>query len=121
VVIGVAVIRHGMVLAALRSGPVPGWEFPGGKVEPGETEQAAGVRELAEELGVRIEVGESLGPTVPINERYSLRVYTATLVSGNPSPHEHEAIRWVGADDLDALDWLPADRPFLPFVRKWLD
>ncbi|MEV0286687.1 MULTISPECIES: (deoxy)nucleoside triphosphate pyrophosphohydrolase [unclassified Kribbella] len=120
VVIGVAVIRDGKVLAALRSGPDGGWEFPGGKVEPGETERAAGARELAEELGVRIEVGESLGVAVPINETYALRVYAAELVAGVPVPHEHGELRWVGAGELDGLDWLPADRPFLPAVRKLL-
>lgn len=120
VVIGVAVIRRGQVLAALRDAPVAGWEFPGGKVEPGETERAAGARELAEELGIQVVLGESLGDAVPINERYALRVYAAELVAGEPLPHEHEEIRWVGADELDGLDWLPADRPFLSRVQKML-
>lgn len=121
VVIGVAVIRHGKVLAALRDGPDGGWEFPGGKVEPGETEQAAGARELAEELGVRVAVGEPLGPGVPINERYALRVYAGELVAGDPVPQEHQQVRWVGPGDLGGLDWLPADRPFLPAVRDRLN
>ncbi|MEU4604275.1 (deoxy)nucleoside triphosphate pyrophosphohydrolase [Kribbella sp. NPDC023972] len=117
VVIGVAVVRGGQVLAALRDGPDGGWEFPGGKVEPGETEQVAGARELAEELGVEVVVGESLGPAVPINERYALRVYAAELAAGEPVAHEHREIRWVGAGELGGLDWLPADRPFLAAVR----
>ena len=60
-VIGVAVIRHGTVLAALRDGPAGGWEFPGGKVEPCETDHVAGARELREELGLEVTIGESLG------------------------------------------------------------
>ena len=120
VVIGVAVIRDGNVLAALRSGPGGGWEFPGGKVEPGESDRAAGARELAEELGVRVEVGESLGAAVPINETYALRVYAAELVAGVPVPHEHREVRWVGPAELGELAWLPADRPFLAAVRKLL-
>jgi 8-oxo-dGTP diphosphatase len=117
VVIGVALVQGGQVLAALRDGPDGGWEFPGGKVEPGETDQVAGARELAEELGVEVVVGESLGPAVPINERYALRVYAAELAAGEPVAHEHREIRWVGAGELGGLDWLPADRPFLAAVR----
>ncbi|MFG1817197.1 (deoxy)nucleoside triphosphate pyrophosphohydrolase [Kribbella sp. NPDC049174] len=119
-VIGVAVIRHGTVLAALRDGPGGGWEFPGGKVEPCETDHVAGARELREELGLEVTIGESLGIDVPINECYVLRVYAAELVAGEPEPLEHAQIRWVGAGDLEALDWLPADRPFLPAVRDRL-
>jgi 8-oxo-dGTP diphosphatase len=119
-VVGVAVVRDGLVLAAYRPGPDGGWEFPGGKVEPCETDHVAGARELREELGVEVAVGLSLGSGVPINDRYVLRVYAAELLAGEPVPHEHAEIRWVGAEDLDALDWLPADRPFLPAVRDRL-
>jgi 8-oxo-dGTP diphosphatase len=118
VVVGVAVIRDGLVLAALRPGPDGGWEFPGGKVEPGETDQQAAIRELREELALEIEPGASLGPAQPIGERYQLRVYAAALVSGEPVLHEHTAIRWVDAAGLAQLDWLPADRPFLPALRQ---
>lgn len=120
VVVGVAVIRDGRVLAALRAGVDGGWEFPGGKVEPGETEQAAGARELREELGLEVELGESLGVEVPIGEKYLLRVYAAELVAGEPVLHEHSATRWVGAAELGRLDWLPADRPFLVILRDRL-
>ena len=116
-VIGIAVIRHGKVLAALRDGPDGGWEFPGGKVEPGETDEEAGVREVSEELGVQVTLGDRLAPDVPINDRYTLRVYAADLVAGEPAALEHQELRWVDAGELDGLDWLPADRPFLPAVR----
>ncbi|WBQ06960.1 (deoxy)nucleoside triphosphate pyrophosphohydrolase [Kribbella sp. CA-293567] len=118
IVVGVAVIRAGRVLAALRPGPDGGWEFPGGKVEAGETDEQAAVRELREELGLEIEPGRSLGLDQPINDKYVLRVYTASLLTGEPVLREHGAIRWVGAGELAELDWLPADRPFLPLLRE---
>jgi 8-oxo-dGTP diphosphatase len=117
VVVGVAVIRDGQVLAALRAGVGGGWEFPGGKVEAGETDEEAAARELSEELGVRIEIGASLGLEEPIGERYLLRVYAAELLEGTPVLHEHAETRWVGAAELDDLDWLAPDRPFLPVLR----
>ncbi|TDD15963.1 (deoxy)nucleoside triphosphate pyrophosphohydrolase [Kribbella turkmenica] len=120
IVIGVAVFQDGKVLAALRTGPAGGWEFPGGKVEPCETDHVAGARELREELGLDVRIGASLGADVPIDERYALRVYAADVRAGEPVPLEHAEIRWVGPEDLDSLDWLPADRPFLPAVRHRL-
>jgi 8-oxo-dGTP diphosphatase len=118
IVVGVAVIKAGRVLAALRPGPEGGWEFPGGKVEPGETDEQAAVRELREELSLEIEPGASLGPGEPIGDRYLLRVYAAALVRGEPVLHEHSATRWVDAEELAELDWLPADRPFLTALRE---
>jgi 8-oxo-dGTP diphosphatase len=120
VVIGVAVVRAGQVLVARRGGPDGGWEFPGGKVEAGETDEAAGQRELEEELGLKVLVGKSFGTEEPIGEKYLLRVYFAELVAGEPVLHEHAEIRWVGAAELDALDWLAPDRPFLPVLRREL-
>jgi 8-oxo-dGTP diphosphatase len=120
VVIGVAVLRAGQVLVARRGGAEGGWEFPGGKVEPGETDEAAGERELQEELGLQVSVGKSFGSEEPIGERYLLRVYFAELVAGEPVLHEHAEIRWVGPAELDELDWLAPDRPFLPVLREQL-
>ncbi|MDX6238484.1 MAG: 8-oxo-dGTP diphosphatase [Kribbellaceae bacterium] len=116
--VGVAVIRDGQVLAALRPGADGGWEFPGGKVEPGETDQAAAVRELAEELGLQVRIGRSLGLEQPIGDRYLLRVYVGELIAGEPVLHEHSATRWIGPAELDGLDWLSADRPFLEPLRR---
>jgi 8-oxo-dGTP diphosphatase len=73
---------------------------------------------LREELALEIEPGASLGPAQPIGRRYQLRVYAAALVSGEPELREHTAIRWVDAAGLAQLDWLPADRPFLPALRQ---
>jgi len=86
-VVGVAVVRDGLVLAAYRVGG--GWEFPGGKVEPGETDEQAAVREIREELDLEIKVGDSLGPGVDISPDYRLHVYLATAVAGDPVLRKH--------------------------------
>jgi 8-oxo-dGTP diphosphatase len=123
-VVGAAVLREGRVLAARRDAPsevAGGWELPGGKVEPGESEQHALARELREELGVGIEVEARLGQPVLIGERYELRIWRARLTAGEPRPlQDHDALRWVGPDELDALPWLPADRQILPALRRAL-
>ena len=123
-VVGAAVVRDGRVLAARRTTPAAAagrWEFPGGKVEPGESPEEALVREVAEELGVRIEVRRWLAGAVPIGTAYELTVAVAAVVSGDPHPTEHDAVRWLAADELDDVDWLDPDRPFLAEVRdRWL-
>jgi 8-oxo-dGTP diphosphatase len=116
----VAVVRDGLVLAAYRSGPEGGWEFPGGKVEPGETEEQAAVREIREELDLEIKVGASLGPTVAISDKYELRVYLASIVAGEPVRREHAELRWFGPAELVAMDWLAPDRPFVRELQsRW--
>ena len=111
VVVGAVVLdAGGRVLAARRVTP-DGWEFPGGKVEPGETEPAALARELREELGVEVEVGARVGPEVPIPGGYVLRVWTVRLTAGEPARLEHAELRWLAPEDLDTVAWLPADRP----------
>lgn len=114
IVVAAAIERDGRVLAARRSAPEPvagRWEFPGGKVEPGESDAAALVRECREELGVGIDVGEPLADPQPITEGYELRVYRARLISGEPvALQDHDALRWLPPEELPALPWLPADR-----------
>lgn len=109
-------MRDGRVLAARRTFPAEAagrWEFPGGKVEPGETPEAALVREIAEELGCDIAVTDWLPGEVAIGDRHVLTVAVAELVAGEPHPHEHDAVRWLAADELASVDWLEPDRPFL--------
>jgi 8-oxo-dGTP diphosphatase len=111
-------VINGRVLAGERSRPpetAGWWEFPGGKVEPGETEQAALARECVEELGVRVEVGGRVGADVPLpNGRAVLRVFAVRLLDGDlPRPLEHRALRWLGPDELDSVRWLPADQPIV--------
>ena len=111
-VVGVAIQRGARVLAARRAG---GWEFPGGKVEPGEGPEQAAVREIAEELDCTVEVTGWLEPEVEVRPGLVLRVATARLVAGEPVPRagEHDALRWLAVDELDSVTWLPADRPFV--------
>lgn len=112
------IVLSGRVLACERAAPpeVAGrWEFPGGKVEPGETDRQALVRECAEELDVRVSVGERIGSDVPLaHGRAVLRVFSVTLLDGDrPRALEHSAIRWLAPDELDSVPWLPADRPIV--------
>ncbi len=127
-VVGVALLREGRVLAARRSGPpaLAGlWEFPGGKVEPGEDPRATAVREIAEELCCTIEVtgwvDETMVSAPDEPSGFALRVATARLVDGDPVPTEHDAVRWLRADELGRVRWAEADLPFLAEVRRLLD
>jgi 8-oxo-dGTP diphosphatase len=123
VVVATAIMRHGQVLAQQRAFPKADagrWEFPGGRVEPGESEEAAVVRECREELGVEVKTGQRVGPEVPLRNGMVLRLYTATLVddSAEPVAVEHSAVRWVGAEEIDDVPWLDADLVFLPDLTK---
>ncbi|MGC4867673.1 (deoxy)nucleoside triphosphate pyrophosphohydrolase [Micromonospora sp. DT53] len=125
VIVGAAIIRDGRVLACARSAPpeVAGmWEFPGGKVEPGEAETDALIRECAEELAVRVEIGDRVGRNVRMaHGRSVLKVYAARLLGDDqPQALEHEALRWLTADELDSVTWLPADAPIVAALRPLL-
>lgn len=96
------------------------WEFPGGKVEAGESPEQALVREIAEELHVAILVTGWLAETSPIGTDYVLTIALAELVGGEPVPCEHDEIRWLFADQLGDVDWLEPDRPFLAELREIL-
>ena len=125
VVVGAAIIVDGRVLGCARSAPpelAGRWEFPGGKVEPGETETAALVRECAEELGVRVEIGARVGRDVRMaHGRSVLRVYVARLLHGDqPKALEHSELRWLSAAELDSVPWLPADVPIVAALRPLL-
>ncbi|MFB7407910.1 (deoxy)nucleoside triphosphate pyrophosphohydrolase [Streptomyces sp. NPDC056202] len=115
VVVAGALYDRGRLLAARRSAPVElagRWELPGGKLEPGESPEAALVRELREELGVEVEPGERIPGEWPLKPGYVLWVWTARLLSGEPRPLEdHDALRWLTRSELDSVDWLDQDRP----------
>ena len=129
------------LLAARRTEPpalAGGWEFAGGKVEPGETPEAALHREIREELGVTVRTGRLLAaPTEdgswPLGDRYRMTVWLAVVVEGDPQPIEwshdetgrrpgsskaHDELRWLPADDLFAVAWLPADRPIVQALER---
>ncbi|MEJ3742007.1 (deoxy)nucleoside triphosphate pyrophosphohydrolase [Actinomycetes bacterium KLBMP 9797] len=124
-IVGAAIIVNGRVLACARADPpeVAGmWEFPGGKVEPGESDAEALVRECEEELNVRVAVGERVGPEVPLaHGRAVLRVYAAQLLDGGePERLEHAELRWLAPDELDSVRWLPADAPIVTALHPIL-
>ena len=123
IVVAGALIVEGAVLVAQRVRPpeLAGlWELPGGKVAPGEGDAAALARELHEDLGVVVGVGERLGVEVPLSSAMTLRAYRVTLRSGTVEPHDHRALRWVTAAELDGLAWVPADTAWLPDIRAAL-
>ncbi len=121
IVVGAAIVRDGRLLGARRSAPsalAGGWELPGGKVEPGETETDALVRECREELGVAVLPGDRVPGEWQLRDDLVLRVYLATILSGDPQPLEdHDQLRWLAADEVDEVAWLPADVPAVAAAR----
>lgn len=101
-----------------------GWEFPGGKIEPGETPEQAIKREIQEELATEIRVEK---PLTTVEYDYptfhlSMECFLCKVEKGNLTLLEHEAARWLSYDELDDLDWLPADRIVVAALRKyWLN
>lgn len=122
-VVGAVIIQDGRIFAAKRGkgkSMAGFWEFPGGRIEPGESPQAALARELKEELRIEAEVGEFV-----VTTRHDtgdvvveLSTYICELVSGTPILTEHEEVRWVAANKLSDLTWAPADIPTVELLTE---
>ncbi len=119
VVVAAVLIRNGRVLAARRRSPAGGWEFPGGKLEPGETAAAAIERECREELGVSVRALDHIATAT--DERIELLVWHVELLAGTPAAlQDHDELRWLTAGELESLGWLPVDRGVLGAVAELL-
>ena len=112
-------VRDGRVLIARRRPGVSQaglWEFPGGKIRPSETPEACLVREIEEELGVRVTIEGFFAESVHAYAERTIRLLAYRVGgAGTPAPHDHAELRWVTPDELDRFDFCPAD---LPFVRQ---
>ena len=125
IVVGAAIVRDDgeAVLCARRSAPAHlagKWEFPGGKVEAGESDVEAVVRECREELGVEVTVGARVGADARIDDRFTLRVFLARMRPGQPEPlplEDHDLLAWVPRAELLDLDWLAPDVPIVDALR----
>ena len=97
-----------------------GWEFPGGKIQEGETPQEALKREIMEELDTEIEVGELID-TIEYDYpefHLSMDCFWCSIVKGDLVLKEHEAAKWLTKESLDEVDWLPADKDLIEKIRK---
>lgn len=121
-----AVIRKGNRIFATQRGYgefKDGWEFPGGKIEPGETPQEALVREIREELETEIRVGDLID-TIEYDYpafHLSMDCFWCEIVEGSLELKEHEAARWLDRESLYTVDWLPADVGVVEKIRKGID
>lgn len=114
-----AIIFYTNKVLAVQRGPtqdLPGkWEFPGGKMEHNESEEACLIREIREELCLDIQLDRRLSPVEHVYERYAIRLipFTATIIGGELLLTEHQGHRWLTLESLKSIDWAPADWPIV--------
>ena len=117
--------RDGLVLAAQRGASMRmplKWEFPGGKIEPGEGTEASLHRELMEEMGLRVVVKRALPPSTHRYPAFTVKLYpfVCAIRSGKMTLNEHRAVVWLKPDDLPTLDWVEADLAVVEAYRQGL-
>lgn len=123
-VVAAVIVKNGKVFSTQRGyGEFKdGWEFPGGKIEAGESPQEALHREILEELVTEVKVEELLGtiewdyPTFHL----SMDCFRCSIVSGDLFLREHEAAKWLSREEIESVDWLPADLEIIPKVKGLL-
>lgn len=124
-VVGAVIIENEKILCAQRGASKAlsyMWEFPGGKIEDGETPQSALKREIDEEMNCTIEIGEAIETTV---HEYDfgfvhLTTFYCNLLKGTPTLTEHVSIQWLPANELMSLEWAPADIPAVKKIQEAL-
>lgn len=121
-VVAAVIVDNGRVLATERGYGEwkDWWEFPGGKMEKGESREQALAREIGEELAMRIEVGRLL-TTVEIDYpafHLTMHCFLCHMIGHGPTLLEHEAARWLAPDELNSVKWLPADQEVLPLLSE---
>ncbi|MBC1502021.1 (deoxy)nucleoside triphosphate pyrophosphohydrolase [Listeria weihenstephanensis] len=122
-VVGAVIIQNDKILCAQRAENTSlalQWEFPGGKIEKDETPQNALIREIKEEMGCEVAIGEQLEHTV---HEYDfgivhLTTFLCHLIHGEPQLLEHHAIKWLKPSELNSLSWAPADIPAVHKLQK---
>jgi 8-oxo-dGTP diphosphatase len=117
------IFSENLILAVQRgqSQDLPGkWEFPGGKVEPDESEEACLIREIREELGLEIQVGKRLNSVEHDYKKFKIHLipFVANIVKGEMRLTEHQAYKWLTLDKLDSVDWAPADWPIVNQLQE---
>jgi len=113
----------GRILAAQRSRTMSmplKWEFPGGKLDAGESPETCLKREITEEMGIEIAIGRALPPSTHCYPDFTITLYpfVCTITSGEPSLNEHRAIAWLLPEELPALNWTEADAPIIESYRR---
>lgn len=122
-VVAGAIVSAGRLFATQRGyGDWAGWwEFPGGKIEPGEAPEEALRRELREELALEVRVGEEVARVEYDYPKFhlSMRLYLCTP-EGEPTLREHSAARWLSKEELESVRWLPADKDVIHLIHTLL-